>query len=229
MEFIEFKNTGSNAVSLAGLVLDSAVYYEFPADAILAPGQFHVIASKPSKFYLRYGLQPSGNYKKNFSNGGEEVLLSDPLGNDLIRFFYSDDPPWPTEADGDGFSLVSALKNPSGFPGDAAYWTKSYYRGGSPFADEPFDLSSEADRLSAEDISVYPNPTSDQLNVKLPMPLNGAPALLNLYGIKGNLVHQELFQGSSTIALSALNLSPGIYLVKVRTENKVYTRKIIYR
>ncbi len=229
LEFIEFKNTGSSAVSLAGLVLDSAVYYEFPADAILAPGQFFVIASKPSKFYLRYGLQPSGNFKKNFSNGGEEVLLSDPLGNDLIRFFYSDDPPWPTEADGDGFSLVSAVKNPSGFPGDATYWAKSFYRGGSPFADEPFGVSNKTDELSIEDISVYPNPTSDQLNVKLPLSQNSSPATLNLYGIKGNLIHQEQFHGSSIIVLSALNLSPGIYLVKVKTENQVYTRKIVYR
>jgi hypothetical protein len=188
-----------------------------------------VIASKPSKFYLRYGLQPSGNFKKNFSNGGEEVLLSDPLGNDLIRFFYSDDPPWPTEADGDGFSLVSAVKNPSGFPGDATYWAKSFYRGGSPFADEPFGVSNKTDELSIEDISVYPNPTSDQLNVKLPLSQNSSPATLNLYGINGNLIHQEQFHGSSIIVLSALNLSPGIYLVKVKTENQVYTRKIVYR
>lgn len=228
MEFIEFKNTGSSAVSLAGLVLDSAVYYEFPAEAILAPGQFHVVAAKPSKFYLRYGLQASGNFKKNFSNGGEEVLLSDPLGNDLIRFFYSDDPPWPTEADGDGFSLTSAIKNPTGFPGDAAYWKRSYHKGGSPFADEPFDVSNEADMLSAEDISVYPNPTSDLLNVQLPLSITSA-ATLSLYGIKGNLIHQEIIYGSSTIQLSGLNLSSGIYLVKLRTENQVFTRKIIYR
>jgi len=196
---------------------------------VLPPGDFHVVASKPSKFYLRYGLKASGNYKKNFSNGGEEILLSDPLGNDLIRFFYSDDPPWPSEADGEGFSLTSGVKNPTGFPGDAAYWKSSFHKGGSPFADEPYDVSLKPDIMEVADIDVYPNPTSDLLNVRLPKSLDGLVATLELYGIKGNLVHHEDFYGNSSIQLSDLNLSSGIYIVKIRTESQIFTKKVIFR
>ncbi len=53
LEFIELKNTGDVAINLSGLFLDSAVTYEFPEHTLLAPGQFYVIASKPSAFYLR--------------------------------------------------------------------------------------------------------------------------------------------------------------------------------
>ena len=130
LEFIEFKNIGSNTIALGGLILDSAVYYEFPAEELLPPGMFHVVASKPSKFYLRYGRMPSGNFSKNFSNGGEEILLTDRNGKQLIRFTYSDTPPWPSEPDGLGNSLVSAERNPTGNPAEASYWTKVLqYRG----------------------------------------------------------------------------------------------------
>lgn len=42
-EFIEFKNTGTTAIDLTGLILDSAVYYEFPSGYLLQPGAFYVI------------------------------------------------------------------------------------------------------------------------------------------------------------------------------------------
>ena len=229
LEFIEFKNTGSDAIALGGLVLDSAVYYEFPPGEVLAPGQFHVVASKPSKFFLRYGMHPSGNFSRNFSNGGEEVLLEDRDGNEIIRFTYSDDPPWPTEPDGTGNSLVSAEQNPTGDPNDAAYWAKSINIGGSPFADEPFPASGNSDRLGAGDIRVYPNPTSDLLNIGLPVELADQSATIKLFGINGNLVHQEEIHGNGTIQFSGLNLASGIYLLRVQTGTLVYTRKIVYR
>ncbi|MCK4746743.1 MAG: lamin tail domain-containing protein, partial [Bacteroidales bacterium] len=119
-EFIEFKNMGQDAINLGGLVLDSAIYYEFPEDALLPPHQFYVVASKPSAFYERYGLIASGNFKKNLSNGGEEVLLRDHAGIPVIHFIYSDHAPWPVEADGEGYSLVSTLHDPTGFPGSSS-------------------------------------------------------------------------------------------------------------
>ena len=229
MEFIEFKNIGSDPIALGGLILDSAVYYEFPEDEILEPGHFHVVASKPSKFYLRYGMLASGNFSKNFANGGEELLLEDRDGNEIIRFTYSDAPPWPGEPDGEGNSLVSAEPNPTGNPNDASYWTKSYHIGGSPFANEPFPDSNESGRLNNEDIRVFPNPTSDLLNIELQGESADHPATIKLYGINGMLIYQEDISGSSTLQLSGLNLSTGVYLLRVQTENQVHTRKIVFR
>ncbi len=229
MEFIEFKNIGTSAIALGGLVLDSAVYYEFPAEGLLAPGQFYVLASKPSKFYLRYGMQASGNFQKNFSNSGEEILLEDREGKQVIHFSYYDNIPWPLEPDGGGYSLVSAVYNPTGDPNYAVYWAKSYRIGGSPFADEPFPASNGPDKLEPELILIYPNPTSDVLNVELPWQEAGQMARISLYGINGNLVHQEVIYGNSTIHLSGLNLSSGVYLIRIQTEDQVQTGKIVFR
>ncbi len=133
LEFLELKNTGDVALNLSGLSLDSAVSYEFPELTLLAPGQFYVIASKPSAFYLRYGLVASGNYKKNLSNGGEEVLLADQNGVPLIRFTYSDLPPWAQEADGYGYSLVTANDFPNANPTLYSDWHQVGFPGGIAF------------------------------------------------------------------------------------------------
>ncbi|MEN8156089.1 MAG: CotH kinase family protein [Bacteroidota bacterium] len=230
LEFVEFKNTGEDAIALGGLVLDSAIYYEFPADAVVAPGRFYVVASKPSVFYLRYGMVASGNYKKNLSNGGEEVLLRDSEGNQVIHFIYSDDLPWPLEADGQGYSMVTRNVNPTGHPADPVYWQHSYNTGGSPFADDPSSLPDAIQPGPTTDLlKLYPNPTSDVLNIVLEGSEANEPATVTIYSINGNLVHQEIMHRSSSIGLSGMNLSSGIYMVRIETGNRVYNRKVVYR
>ena len=135
----------------------------------------------------------------------------------------------PVEPDGDGNSLVSALPDPTGNPNDVEYWASSYHIGGSPFADEPLINSDGPENQSIEDVRVYPNPTSDLLNIELPWTGNSQPATIKLYSINGMLLYQEDISGSSTIQLSGLNLSPGVYLLRVQMENQVQTKKIVFR
>jgi len=229
LEFIEFKNMGRDAINLSGLVLDSAVYYEFPGDALLAPRQFYVVASKPSAFYKRYGMVASGNFQKNLSNGGEEVLLSDRDGNPVIHFIYSDDTPWPVEADGDGNSLVSTLHHPTGNPADASYWMSSRDVGGSPFQNDPYPVDVYPAHPDEAEILLYPNPTSGILHVKWPDGINPGEASFQLYGLNGNLLYVIDLYGSQSIRLDQLNLSPGVYIVKISTPDRVFRKKIIYR
>jgi hypothetical protein len=174
-------------------------------------------------------MAASGNFQKNFSNGGEEILLEDREGNEVIRFSYYDNIPWPLEADGLGYSLVSAERNPTGNPAMATFWAKSYHIGGSPFADEPFPASDGPVIQNSGDLRVYPNPASDFLNIELPGSEQGERATINLYGINGNLLYQEAIYGKGTLQLSGLNLRPGVYLIRVQTLQGLYTKKIIFR
>lgn len=229
LEFIELKNTGHTAINLSGLVLDSAVFYEFPADAVLPPGQFYVIASKPSDFYLRYGLVASGNYKKNLSNGGEQGVLLDGSGTPLIQFSYSDDPPWPVEADGQGYSLVPASDFPHSDLHLYTQWRRSGHPGGSPFADDSQTLTAMPQDLDIPDVHVFPNPTSGLLHIQLPGTLQASSASLVLYGIQGELIYSREIQGNSTLHLDQLNLAGGIYLLRIETRAGIYTKKLIYQ
>jgi len=227
-EFIEFKNIGDEAISLAGLVLDSAVYYEFPDRAVLAPGQFYVVASKPSSFYREYGMVPSGNYKKNLSNSGEEVMLRHHDGRTIFQFTYSDKDPWPELPDGIGFSMVSASQAPLGAPSAAAYWRSSGELGGSPFADDNYPTSDNVLPTGPE-ILLYPNPTEGSIHIILSDQEEGYRADFELYGINGQLLYQDVLHGNTLLELGGLNLAPGIYIAKIRTAGQIHTEKIIFR
>ncbi|MCU0363919.1 MAG: CotH kinase family protein, partial [Bacteroidales bacterium] len=88
LEFLEFKNTGTDAIDLTGLKIDSAVRYSFPSSYLLPPGAFYVVASKPSRFFDYYGMRASGNFSGNLANEGEEILLSDRDNLDVLRLTY---------------------------------------------------------------------------------------------------------------------------------------------
>lgn len=229
LEFIEFKNIGLSAIHLAGLVLDSAVYYEFPDDVVLPPGQFYVVASKPSAFYRAYGLVPSGNFKRNFSNGGEVVLLKDKEGNSLIDFTYMDSDPWPAYADGSGHSLVSFSPVPGGDPSDPVYWRSSVSAWGSPFADDNFATGADQEPPEESSIGVYPNPTSGVIHIDLPESEENRETLLKLYGINGNLLFQKSVFGSGKVNMEHLNLSGGIYILRIHSGKLIHTEKMIFR
>jgi hypothetical protein len=231
-EFIEFKNTGETALNLSGFVLDSAVYFEFPQNTILAPQNFYVVASKPSWFYNRYGKIASGNYSGNLANSGEEILLNDSEGNEIIHFVYDDHSPWPEEPDGDGFTLVSIEENPTGDPASPYYWRASYRIHGSPFGNDRFNTSietPESDNNIASKILVYPNPTQGELNIKRNASASGEVMVIKIYSISGILLFETKSGSDLHINLHGLNMESGIYIVQVKLQDRIETRKIIYR
>ncbi len=217
LEFIEFKNTGMNALNMSGLVLDSAVHYTFPENRLLAPTQFFVLASKPSEFYDYYGLVASGNFQGNFSNSGEEVLLYDTSGTEIIRFTYDDSSPWPYAADGEGYSLSSEDFNPGGDPQDFNYWTLSVKKDGTPFADNVLNNDGNPGSTDDGSLIVYPNPTTGLLRVQL-ITDQVAPGIdILLFTTTGRLLRRETIGNPGLIDLSDYGLPAGVYILKVNT------------
>ncbi len=122
-EFIELMNISRiQSIVLSGVKLEDAVLFNFntvaPALRILPPGGRIVVVLNPAGFASRLepGAQPivAGAYSGNFSNSSEQVVLRAANGTLIKQFTYRESAPWPTEADGDGPSLVlnSPLTNP---------------------------------------------------------------------------------------------------------------------
>ncbi|HEY2760246.1 MAG TPA: lamin tail domain-containing protein, partial [Pirellulales bacterium] len=132
-EFIELLNTGTQAIDLNGVKIDTAITYQFNSSLMLGAGQRIVIARTPSVFQSVYGtgvnLAP-GNYSGKLANSGEEIRLLDPFGDVLQDFTFSDSGAWSGRADGKGSTLE--IINPLGDPNDPTNWRSSYQYGGTP-------------------------------------------------------------------------------------------------
>ncbi|HET6559367.1 MAG TPA: CotH kinase family protein, partial [Prolixibacteraceae bacterium] len=227
-EFIELKNTGDKPISLSGLKFTSGIEYEFKPTDILAPKHFWVIASKPKWFYERHFMVPSGNFAKNFANSGEQVVIANAAGSPVIDFWYFDINPWPVLPDGDGPSLSSVLRHPTGNPADASYWTASSVYDGSPFADDPGIVDTIDDPALAQDkVSVFPNPTRGVLYLKVGD--SNTEVKVEISSLAGSVIYQSTVDGNSMIDLGRLNLGAGIYLVKTRCNQETAVHKVVYQ
>ena len=134
-EFVELQNAGTETINLLGVHFTAGIDYVFPA-AMLAPGQYAVIAANKDALQLRYGnaIDVAGTFAEgNLSNQGERLALADAFGATVLDFQYRDADPWPEAADGNGatLQLVDANLAASQF-GRYSSWRASTDWGGSP-------------------------------------------------------------------------------------------------
>ena len=121
-EFIEITNTGNTALDISGYSIDKGVFYVFPANTLIQPNEFIVLVKDSTFFGNKYpGVTIGGQYAGGLKNGGETIRIIDPLFATVFSVTYNDVAPWPTLADGFGFSLVSTFSTTTS-PDLAAYW-----------------------------------------------------------------------------------------------------------
>jgi hypothetical protein len=228
-EFIEIKNTGTNPINLTGLNFATSIHYQFKENEVLLPRQFYVIASKSKWFYERYSMVPSGVFEGNFLNSGEQVMLLSSSGNAVINFQYFDIEPWATSPDGEGYSLSSVLRYPTGDPNKPGYWKASSVINGSPFADDPGIIdSNEEFHLSEHSELLYPNPTKGFLYLKIDKPQS--QATIEMYTLSGTQIFQSKIEGEYlVIDLASLNINPGLYILKFHLAERESVHKVIYQ
>lgn len=135
-EFIELNNAGSTALDLSGAAFVAGIGFTFPAGWQLAPGAFAVLVEDAAAFAARYpGVPVAGVYSGRLDNAGERVAMQSAAGATLLDVTYDDNPPWPTSADGLGYSLTIA--DTAGDPNLASSWRASTFPNGSPGRDDP--------------------------------------------------------------------------------------------
>jgi hypothetical protein len=182
-EWIELHNRGEAPVDLGGWRLIDAVGFTFPADTVLAPGGLLVVARDAAGLAA---LHPDawvlGDWTGSLSNGGEQIVLIDALGNPADQVRYADGGRWPTAADGGGSSLE--LIDPgadNGAPGawaasdesDAAPWTTLRWTAeAAPSAVGPDGVWNEliiglldAGEVLIDDVSVVEDPDGEALQL----------------------------------------------------------------
>ncbi|GEM_PF-1204594 len=139
-EFVEIRNTGTLAVSLAGSRFTDGIEFAFP-NLELAPGEYLVLAKNPTALQAQHPTLPAGAvvlgpYGGHLSNGGERLRWEDHTGAIVQQFSYEDS--WCPLTDGRGFSLTAtepSSNHPQGLSLRQS-WRASTTLGGSPGWDD---------------------------------------------------------------------------------------------
>ncbi len=144
-EWLEIRNVGTQPVDMTGVRFTKGVDFDFPDGYTIPVDGYVILARDQAAFEHRHGSSHPvvGEYMPdNLSNGGENVKLSLGAGTAIIEFDYIDESPWPTAADGGGFSLV--LIDAESLPDHTMpeNWRISRTSGGNPGTDDAHTFAS---------------------------------------------------------------------------------------
>ena len=132
-EFVEITNIGQRPLDLRSLRFSEGIRFDFAME-VLEAGAIGLLVANRAAFEQRYGegLNVIGEYAGMLANGGETLLLEGANGRLIHRFRYDDASPWPTSADGEGFSLSLADLSGGALLDEATAWRASDTSGGTP-------------------------------------------------------------------------------------------------
>ncbi len=92
-----------------------------------------------------------------------------------------------------------------------------------------FDMTAlvEYHELHAQNLSLFPNPAQDYLNINYQF-AHGASLQLLIYDIQGRLVYNETINSEAEVLkVNISNLRKGIYLCRLHNDNSSITKKFI--
>ena len=163
-------------------------------------------------FKTKYGFDADGEFSRNLSNGGEDLVLYDAFGN-LIDFVeYDDKSPWPEEPDGDGPFLK--LKNLNLNNNVGTNWEPS----------SDFNTLS-ADKNSFDNtILIYPNPASNVLKIQTKN--NSKILKIIFYDLSGKLV-KSYNPNTQNYSLDISNFGNGVYIIESRFDGITQYSRVI--
>ena len=134
-DWLELANTSEASISLAGWQISDGApdhLLTLPETASIAAHGYVVVARDSSHFLKVYSNAGFvyGNLGFDLSNSGDAVFLLDAAGIVVDSLHFDDAPPWPVDADGEGFTLE--LKSPLLDNSLAENWSAGAVYGGTP-------------------------------------------------------------------------------------------------
>jgi hypothetical protein len=124
-EWIELHNQMAINVDMSGWELRGGVDYTFPANTIVAGGDYILVEKVPTAGF--------GPFTGGLNNGGDTIRLHSNSGRMMDEISFADADDWPVAADGSGVTL--AKRRNGSTSGDAPNWAPSLQVGGTPGAE----------------------------------------------------------------------------------------------
>lgn len=204
LEFIELTNNSGSAIDVSGYYFRKlGLNYTFPSNSIIPANGKIYLSSSSASFSAFYNYTAFGEYSRTLSNTSEELILCDAFGNVVDYVKYENAAPWPTAANGTGAHLK--LKGLSYDNSLASSWVAATN-----------NAVSTEELLNDNQTSVYPNPTTSQLNVSS----SNLILKYELYDELGRMVLSESNVQANNLSINLSNLSANTYILKVTSNNQ---------
>lgn len=208
-EFIEIRNNGDQRVNLTGIYFaGTGLAFQFSPNSMIGPDSSIFLASNSSRFKLKYGFEPFGQFTRHLSDKDQNLVLADGFGNVIDNVHYYDTIPWPG-ADGNGSYL--SLIDPDLDNNLASSWIAS---------DEL--ILSVSEFSDGIDMELSPNPVTDFLRIKSRYEIG----TISMYDITGHLLESENICTES-YEMDMTHYAKGIYIIKAVISGRIFTGKII--
>lgn len=85
---------------------------------------------------------------------------------------------------------------------------------------EAINNATDVNDLQINQLSVYPNTAIDFVTISSPLEGN-----LKLYSITGELVIEQDYEGSTKVSIQGLK--QGLYVVRLETDNNIFSKKLL--
>jgi len=187
-------------------------YFAFPAGTVIGPGEYWVVARDTALFRSRFPqvTRVVGPFNFALDNSGDEIRLFDKGYQPVTSLRYDDVAPWPTLADGGGFTLESTAIG--GNPSDPANWTTGCPEG-SPGAPLVLPCPVAVDpALPDWQVRVFPNPMQHQAIFETGGNLPDGGIWVDWYDLKGQWLRRDQLTNMREV-VSTAQLPGGVYLL----------------
>jgi hypothetical protein len=219
-EFIEIMNFGTSPVNLNGFRLTGGINFLFETESSIQPGAGIVLSNDISLFKNTYKFGAFGQYQKKLSNSGETIILRNEFNQMVDSVSYSDTIPWPTLADGEGYSLELIDGNMDNSLSTS--WRRSEKIYGSPY---------NSNTLTEIDATVYPNPFTNEVTVNLKNTSLSQETfrvdVFNQYGSKLKTISADSY--NSKIRISLNNVPSGVYFIRLAPNGQMNFKSIVLK
>jgi hypothetical protein len=89
------------------------------------------------------------------------------------------------------------------------------------------NMNDEIAELNDADVSIFPNPTTGELNIVTTEGKVNREAQVLLFNSIGQRVHQQTYGEDQRLTLHLNDFQNGVYILQVRTENGVVSKKVV--
>ncbi|MFO7888868.1 MAG: lamin tail domain-containing protein, partial [bacterium] len=213
--------------------------YELPVSFPLASHAYVVLAEDSVLFQTVFPevFNFTGNLGFGLNNAGEFLCVKDSTGLFVDSLKYDDQPPWPSEPDGNGPTLeLIDLSADNSYP---ANWQASAGTG-TPGRSRDQDTTGTRENTNGRRaltyalLPSYPNPFNPDTHIPYTIP-NTSKITVQIYDVLGRVVRtweEKQPPGTHLIYWDGRDeqkqyLSAGVYIVHFRTEQFQAQRKLI--